>query len=552
MPVTSVNPAPPVYPAYPLRRLLAAAVLASLSMPLLAANVPADAKLAAVQEVIRGNGAEPASLDPHKIEDVPASNVVRDLLEGLLIQDAEGQLQPGVAESWTTADNKVFTFKLRPAAKWSNGDPVTAADFVYSFQRAVDPKTASPYGWYLEMASLQHAAAIIKGEKPVSELGVSAPDAHTLVVTLDKPLPYFLNMAVHTIMFPVHKATVEQFGDKWTSPEHFVGNGAYQLANWVVNEKVELVRNPQYWDNAHTVIEKTTYLPLESQVTDMNRFLAGDTTMTYEVPNEHFTRLQKEQPDALKITPNLCTYFYGFNTQKPPFDDARVRKALAYTIDRDVITRLILGKGELAAYNFAHAQVAGLKFDRPAYADMTAAERTTAAQALLQAAGFSAEKPLAFTLLYNTSDNNKKLAVAIASMWKKALQADVTLENQEWKAILNTRREGNYQVIRASWCGDYNEASTFLSLLQSNNSSNYLFYKSSGYDGLMAKAMTALTDSERSDDYRQAEALLAEDMPLAPIYHYVTARLVKPELGGYPMHNPESKIYTKDLYLLAK
>lgn len=528
------------------------ALLTALPFSALAAQVPEGTKLAAVQELVRGNGSEPASLDPHKTEGTPESNVIRELLEGLVNSGADGELVPGVAQSWETADNKTFVFHLRPGAKWSNGNPLTANDFVYSFRRAVDPNTAGPYAWYLEMTGMVNAAAIIAGEKPTDSLGVKALDDHTLQITLENPLPYFVAMTSHTTLKPVHQATVEKFGDKWTQPANFVGNGAYKLSEWVVNEKIVMERNPLYWDNANTVINKVTYLPIENQVTDMNRFLAGEVDITYEMPNEHFKRMKKEQPESLKVTPYLCSYYYGFNTAKAPFDDVRVRTALSYAINRDAIAKYVVGKGELPAYNFAHQQVAGLKVDTPDYANMSQKERDEKAKALLEEAGFGPGKPLEFTLLYNTSENHKKIAIAIASMWKKALGAKVNLENQEWKTYLDNRRNGNFDVTRAGWCGDYNEASTFLSLLQSNNSSNDSKYFSDSYDKLMNNAMMATTDAERSENYRKAEAQLATDMPVAPIYHYVNARLVNPAIGGYPMHNAEDKLYTKDLYLIAE
>ncbi len=532
--------------------LIGAAIFGSFAMTTYAANVPAGVKLAPVQELVRGNGSEPASLDPHKTEGVPESNVIRELLEGLVNQDGQGNLVPGAAESWETKDNKTFVFHLRHNAKWSNGDPVTAHDFEYSFKRAVDPKTAAPYSWFLEMTTMVNAADIIDGKKPASELGVKALDDYTLQIQLTEALPYFVAMTSHTTMKPVHQATVEKYGDKWTLPANFVGNGAYKVSEWVVNEKIVMVRNENYWDNAHTVINKVTYLPIESQVTDMNRFLAGEIDMTYEMANEHFKRMQKEQPESLKVTPYLCSYYYGFNNKKAPFDDVRVRKALSYAIDRDAVAKYIVGKGELPAYNFAHQKVAGLHFDKPEYATWTQKERNAKAKALLEEVGYTKDKPLEFSLLYNTSDNHKKIAIAVASMWKKTLGVKVNLENQEWKTFLDNRRNGNYDVTRAGWCGDYNEASTFLSLMQSNNGNNDQFYNSPAYDGFMNAAMVAVDPAVRSDNYRQAEAQLAKDMPLAPIYHYVNARLVKPTVGGYPMNNAEDKVYSKDLYIIAQ
>lgn len=526
--------------------------VASASFSSLAANVPAGTKLADKQEFVRGNGTEVASIDPHKTEGVPESHVIRDLLEGLVNQDANGKTVPGVAESWETTDNKTFIFHLRKDAKWSNGDPVTADDFVYSFKRAVDPATASPYSWYLEMTTMVNAADIIAGKKDKETLGVKALDANTLEVNLETPVPYFVKMMGHTTVKPVHRATVEKWGDQWTKPEHFVGNGAYVVDKWTVNERLVMKRNPYYWDNAHTVIDQVTYLPIENQVAEMNRFLSGEIQMTYELPLEHFKRLKKEYPESVNVKGNLCTYYYGFNNQKAPFDDVRVRKALSYAIDRDIIANAILGQGQKPAYFMTPEITADFNPEMPAYGKLTQKERIAEAKKLLAEAGFDKSHPLEFTLLYNTSENHKKIATAIQSMWKQALGVNITLENQEWKTFLDTRREGNYDVTRAGWCGDYNEASSFLSLMQSNNSSNDQKYHSAEYDAVMEKALNAKTDEEREALYVEAEKLLARDMPIAPIYQYVTSRLVSPQLGGYPVNNAEDKIYTKDLYIKAQ
>ncbi|MGO2342545.1 ABC transporter substrate-binding protein [Vibrio litoralis] len=524
---------------------------ASLSVS--AAEVPAGVKLAEKQELVKGNGAEVASIDPQKTEGVPESNVIRDLFEGLVNQDADGNVVPGVAESWETQDNKTFIFHLRKDAKWSNGDPVTADDFVFTFQRAVDPATASPYAWYLEMTTMKNAAQIISGKADKSTLGVKAIDANTLEVSLESAVPYFVKMMGHTTVKPVNKKVLEKWGDQWTKPEHFVSNGAYVLDSWVLNERMVLVRNKNYWDNDSTVINQVTYLPIESQNAEMNRFLAGELDMTDELPNEQFKRLQKEHPEDVKVVGNLCSYYYGFNNSKPPFDDARVRQALSYTIDRDVMTRILLGQGQKPAYFLTPEITADFHPTMPEYGTWTQKQRNEKAKQLLEEAGYNKSNPLKFKLLYNTDDNHKKNAVAIASMWKKSLGAvDVTLENQEWKTYLDTRRQGNFDVTRAGWCGDYNEASAFLSLMQSNNSSNDPRYHSKEYDAVMEKALNSTSDEERADLYAEAEKLLARDMPIAPIFQYVKARLVSPLVGGFPMNNAEDKIYTKDLYKIAK
>ncbi|MDP4492538.1 ABC transporter substrate-binding protein [Vibrio sp. AH4] len=532
--------------------LSAGLAVAATSFSSLAANVPAGTKLAPVQELVRGNGTEVASLDPHKTEGVPESNVIRDLLEGLVNQDANGNVVPGVAESWETTDNKTFTFHIRKEAKWSNGDPVTAQDFVYSFQRAVDPATASPYSWYMKYTKMINAKEIIAGEKDKSTLGVKAIDDKTLMFELESPVPYFVMMMGHTTVKPVHKATVEKYGEQWTKPEHFVGNGAYVLDKWVVNERLELKRNPQYWDDKNTVLNKVTYLPIENQVAEMNRFLSGEIQITNELPLEHFKRLKKEHPESVQVQGQLCTYYYGFNTAKAPFDDVRVRQALSYAIDRDVISDAILGQGQKPAYFLTPEITAGFSPEMPAYGKMTQKERVAEAKKLLEAAGYSKSNPLKFTLLYNTSENHKKIATAVQSMWKTTLGVDIALENQEWKTFLDTRRQGNFDATRAGWCGDYNEASSFLTLLMSSNSSNDSKYHSAEYDATLEKAMTSTSEEERQKLYADAEKLLARDMPIAPIYQYVRSRLVSPTVGGYPSNNAEDKIYMKDLYIKAQ
>jgi len=527
---------------------IATGLAMSVTVPVFAAHVPQGTQLAAKQELVRGNGTEVATLDPQKIEGVPESNVAYDLFETLVIQDDHGKILPGAAKSWETTDNKTFIFHLRPEAKWSNGEPVTASDFVYAWQRLASPATASPYSWYIEMTGMKNASAVIKGEKPSSALGVSAVDTYTLKVELDKPVPYFVLMTGNASMSPVNQKNIEKWGDQWTTPEHMVSNGAFKLAQRVVNERLVLERNKYYWDNKDTVLNKVTFLPIEDQVAAMNRFFSGEIDMTYEVPTDHMRNLKKEHSDVLKFTPQLCTYYYAFNTKKKPFTDVRIRRALSFAIDRDVITKIIIGKGDTPAYNFAHHDVAGLKVDMPEYSKWTQKKRDAKAVELMNEAGFNKNHPLDFTLLYNTSDNHKKIAVAIASMYKK-LGVKVHLENEEWKTFLETKRGDNFDVTRAGWCGDYNEASTFLSLMQSNNSSNDAKYSSAAYDKVMADAINATSAEQRTDDYRQAESILAKDMPIIPIYHYMNARLVQDHVGGYPMHNAEDKVYSKDLYI---
>jgi oligopeptide transport system substrate-binding protein len=524
---------------------LAVAATSTLSI---AAEVPAGTELAKVQELVRGNGTEVATIDPHKSQGVPESHVIRDLLEGLVNQDGEGNTIPGVAESWETTDNKTFTFHLRKDAKWSNGDPVTAEDFVYSWQRAVDPATASPYAWYMEYTKMVNAKDIVAGKKDKSELGVKAVDANTLVVELDTAVPYFVMMMGHTTMKPVHQTTVEKFSDQWTKPGNFVGNGAFSVDQWVVNERLVLKRNEQYWNNDKTVLNKVTFLPIENQVAEMNRFLSGEIDFTNELPTEHFKRLKKEYAEDVSVAGNLCTYYYIFNTKKAPFDDVRVRKAISYAIDRNIVSDAILAQGQKPAYFLTPEITAGFNPELPAYGKMSQKERNEEAARLLEEAGYGKDNPLNFNLLYNTSENHKKIAVALGSMWKKTLGLKVTLENQEWKTYLSSKDSGDFEVARAGWCGDYNEASSFLTLMKSNNTTGGVHYDSAEYDQIIDKALNSTSAEEREALYLEAEALMAKDMPIAPIYQYVKSRLLNPHVGGFPINNAEDKIFSKVLH----
>ncbi|WP_019934064.1 ABC transporter substrate-binding protein [Oceanimonas smirnovii] len=535
-----------------LKTSLLALSLATLpALPAYAAVVPEGTQLADIQQLVRGNGSEPASLDPHKVEGVPEANVLRDLFEALVNSGPNGEVVPGVAERWETDDNLVYLFHLRKDARWSNGDAVTAADFEYAFKRAVDPNTASPYSWYLEKATIVNATEVVNGDKPASELGVKALDEHTLQITLASPVPYFVSMLSHTSTYPVHRATVEKYGDEWTRVGNMVSNGAYQLKNWVVNERIELKRNPHYWNNNATVVEEVTFLPIASQNAEMNRFLSGELDMTYEIPLEHFKRLQASHPDAIRVGGYVGTYYYVFNTRKPPFDDARVRNALSYAIDRDIIAHKVMGQGEIPAYTLAPEVVDG--FTPPAldWAGWSQQQRDEKARELIEAAGYGKSNPLRFELLYNTNDNHRKVAVAIASMWKKHLGVEVELVNQEWKTYLDTKTQGNFDVARAGWIADYNEASSMLDLMQSGHGNNDGKYSSPAFDKLMSASRLATDESARNDLYAQAEEILAVDMPIAPVYQYVKARLVQPTVGGYP-DNPLDNLYSKDMYIKAK
>ena len=393
------------------KNLVAAGILTALiaGNAAMAADVPAGVQLAEKQTLVRNNGAEVQSLDPHKIEGVPESNVNRDLFEGLLVTDVDGHPAPGVAEKWENKDFKVWTFHLRKDAKWSDGTPVTAEDFVYSWQRLANPTTASPYASYLQYGHIANIDDIIAGKKPITDLGVKAIDANTFEVTLSEPVPYFYKLLVHPSVSPVPKSAVEKFGEKWTQPANIVTNGAYKLKDWVVNERMVLERNPQYWDNAKTVINQVTYLPISSEVTDVNRYRSGEIDMTYNnMPIELFQKLKKEIPKEVHVDPYLCTYYYEINNQKAPFTDVRVRTALKLALDRDIIVNKVKNQGDLPAYSYTPPYTDGAKLTEPDWFKQTQEQRNAEAKKLLAEAGYTADKPLTFSLLYNTSDLHEK------------------------------------------------------------------------------------------------------------------------------------------------
>ncbi|MCK6926491.1 oligopeptide ABC transporter substrate-binding protein OppA [Enterobacter roggenkampii] len=535
------------------KNLVAAGILTALiaGNAAMAADVPAGVQLAEKQTLVRNNGAEVQSLDPHKIEGVPESNVNRDLFEGLLVTDVDGHPAPGVAEKWENKDFKVWTFHLRKDAKWSDGTPVTAEDFVYSWQRLANPTTASPYASYLQYGHIANIDDIIAGKKPITDLGVKAIDANTFEVTLSEPVPYFYKLLVHPSVSPVPKSAVEKFGEKWTQPANIVTNGAYKLKDWVVNERMVLERNPQYWDNAKTVINQVTYLPISSEVTDVNRYRSGEIDMTYNnMPIELFQKLKKEIPKEVHVDPYLCTYYYEINNQKAPFTDVRVRTALKLALDRDIIVNKVKNQGDLPAYSYTPPYTDGAKLTEPDWFKQTQEQRNAEAKKLLAEAGYTADKPLTFSLLYNTSDLHKKLAIAVASIWKKNLGANVKLENQEWKTFLDSRHQGTFDVARAGWCADYNEPTSFLNTMLSDSSNNTAHYKSPAFDKLIADTLKNTDEAQRTELYSKAEQQLDKDSAIVPVYYYVNARLVKPWVGGYTGKDPMDNIYVKNLYII--
>ena len=535
-------------------RLLLTTILSlSMAFPALAANHPVTGEpLAENQDYTYWLLDAIKSMDPQINTDVEGSGVLRALFEGLYNEDQVGALVPGVATSFDLSDDKTtYTFHLRDNAKWSNGDPVTAGDFVYAWKRLADPKTASEYAWYMELMQVVNSADVIAGKKPVDDLGVKAIDDHTFEVKIEAPLPYFPKMLTHASTFPVNQAVLEKFGDKWTEPGNLVGNGAYVLKEHILGEKVVMEPNPEYWDNEHTILKHITALTINDNNAALTRYLSGELDRV-DIPAGQYPRLKAEYPDQAISVPQSCSYIYMFNLDKDKgpeaLKDVRVRKALSYGIDRDIIVNNILQGGQWPSYNWTHHSTEGFKLPDIDYSHWTQAERNDKAKALLAEAGYGPDHPLKLTLNYNTSDSHKKIAIAVQQFWK-GLGVDLTLNNMEWKVHTDKMQNQDFEIARYAWCGDYNEASTYLDLFTSYSGHNNGKFFSEEYDKLMKESKTA---ADPNPMYTAAEQILANEMPMAPIYQYTKVEMIKPDMRGMGLENLMQNWYLKDMYRVAK
>ena len=534
--------------------LLMTTILALAAVPAFAGKNPhTGEELAANQAFTYRMLDSVKSLDPQLISSVDDSDVARGIFEGLFNEDGDGNLVPAGAVSFTVSDDKLtYTFKLRPESKWSDGTPVTAADYVYAWQRLVDPALASEYAYYLELAQVKNAADITAGKTKASELGIKAVDDHTLQVSLENPIPYFTKMLTNTATFPAPKATIDKFGANWTKKENIVTNGAYLLSEVVDGEKYVETKNPNYWDATNVIMSPITALVINDEDAALTRYQAGELDRT-DVPAGQYPHLKEQFPKEAISTPYACAYDYLINLAdgkgNPALKDLRVRKALSYAVDRDVIVNNILQGGQTAAYSWTPPAINGYVMPVIDYSKMTQAERNDKAKALLKEAGFGPDHPLQLTLNYNTSDAHKKIAVAIQQMWKQTLGVELTPNNYEWKVHTDKMIAGDFEMARYAWCADYNEASTFLDLYTGYSTNNDGKYANADYDKLLkgAKAM-----ADPAANYTKAEELLAADMPIIPIYHYAKVDMVKPDLKGLPQHDVMQFWYGKDLYRIKQ
>ena len=485
----------------------------------------------AAETLHRGIGGEPGTLDPNLVSGNWEDMVVGDLFMGLVTEGADGINIPGAAESWSLSDDgKVYTFKLRKEAKWSDGKPVTAADFVFGIQRILDPKTAAKYAYILY--PIANAEGLNKGTmKGMDNLGVKAVDDYTLEMTLKAPTPYFIEQLNHYTSFPLPKHVVEKYGSEWVKPGKMVSNGAYKLTEWLPQTHIKADKNEFFFDAKNVSIDTVQYYPTEDRPAALKRFRAGELDMNYEFPIDQYKWLKENMKDQAIVAPQLGTYYYPINTRDEKFKDVRIRKALSMAINREIITDKVLKTGEVPAYSFVPPGVGHYKIQEADFKSLSQKDRIKEAKKLMEAAGFSKSNPLTLQLRYNTHDAHKKIAVAVAAMWKQ-IYVKAELFNSEVAVHYADLKEGNFEIARAGWLGDYPDAQNFLSLLEATPN-NYGGYRNAEFQKLMDQAAVTLDGDARLGLMQKAERIAMDEYATIPIYYYVSTNLVANHVKGW-------------------
>jgi oligopeptide transport system substrate-binding protein len=486
----------------------------------------------ATDSVIRYNmGAEPRYLDPAMATDNVSFSAVMALNEGLVHIGPKG-VEPGIASKWEQKDGGLkYVFTIRDGAKFSNGDPITAEDVVYSWTRAVDPRLGSEYAYQLYYIKGGEALNNLDTKSPnfdkqwtdaLKNFGAKAVDPKTVEVTLEAPAPYFVNLTAFPTLNVIDKKVVEQNPDWATKPETYVGAGPYKLATWEHKQQLQLVKNENYWDSASVKTAKLDYYMVEDQATTLNMFETGQLDVTDTPAASEAPRLLQE--GKLKVMPQYGTYFWTFNTQKAPFDNPKVRKALAMAIDRNAIVTNVMRAGQKPAFGFVPpgSTDADGKTDYRTVGGDLFKEDLTQAKQLLAEAGYPGGKGFPeVTFLYNTSDDHKAIAEAIVEMWKQNLGiTTVKMENTEWKVVLDRRQKGDFQLARASWLGDYADPMTFMDMFVTGGGNNDIGWSNKQYDQLIKEAKATADQTVRMAKMHEAEQLFINEMPILPIYYY--------------------------------
>ncbi len=509
-------------------RALIAALLLAVSTPI---SGVANAQIT----YHRGNTADPETLDPHKTSTVYEAHVLRDVFEGLVIHNGQGEIVPGAAESWTISkDATVYTFKLRPNAKWSNGDPVKASDFQFAYRRIMNPDTGAKYAKIL--FAIKNAEAANKGKAKPDEIGVKAVDDKTLEITLERPTPYFLELLAHQTALPLHEASVAKHGTNFVKPENWVSNGPYVLKEFVPGSHIRTAKNPNFHDAANVKIDAVMFYPTKDTAAAIRRVEAGELQSNDDIPADQIKALKAKFGDQIKLAPFLGTYYLAINTTKPPFNDVRVRQALSLAIDREFLAEQIWGNTMVPGYSFVPPGISS--YGEPAYADykeMTPDEREEQAKILLAEVGYGPGKEtLKVEIRFNMTDNNRATVVAIAEQWKKLGIETTQIHTDAKTHFAHLRDGGDFDVARAGWIADYADPQNFLFLLESDAIGlNYARYKNPDYDDLMRRAAIETDADTRSKVLHAAETIFMHDLPYIPILYYGSKNVVSNKLQGW-------------------
>lgn len=520
----------------PLFSALCLLLLAGCSKHGPVATSPAQAAPPPLKILRLGNNAEPQDIDPQCVDGIPEHKIIMALFESLVSEDPKDLHPiPGLAETWEISpDGLVYTFHLRPGLKWSNGDPLTAGDFIGSYRRMLTPALGSEYSyllWFTVGAEEYNKGTLTD----FSQVGFKAPDDRTLQVRLKSPVPFLLNIiASHYTWMPVPVKEIARYGplderhSPWTRPGHMVGNGPFRLKEWLPNQKLVVERNPFYWDAATVKLDEIEFYPVDDQAAEERMFRTGQIHKTAEIPLAKIDTYRRDFPEALRIEPYLGVSYYYFNVMRPPFTDKRVRRALALAIDRESLVKNVLRGGQAPAYALSYPGTAGY-FPRARLEG-----GVEEARRLLAEAGFPDGKGFPdVELLYNSSENNRILAEAMQQMWRKNLGIDIHLVNQEWKVYRAAMHEHNFTLGRSGWIADYVDPHVFLEIWVTGNGNNDGQYSNPDFDRLFHQALTAKTQAERYEFYQQMDAILVDECPMVLIYHYTRVYALSPKVKGW-------------------
>lgn len=494
----------------------------------------------------------PKSFDPQNFINNYYTPIASSLYEGLVIKNNRGEPVAGAAKSYTNQNNKVFIFKLRDNLRWSNGDPLTASDFVYGFHRILDPKNKNPYTWYMKLMNIKNTDAILAGKMPVAKLGVSALDAKTVKIELEKPVAYFLDMLTYGIMIPIHQKSFEKNPANYWQVSNLgkiITNGAYVISKSESN-KLELTPNPNYWDKDKVKIKKVSFITERDKEKRMQMFFDGKIHISILIKPDEYWSILRRKPKNLINVDYLNMNYYQFQSTRAPFNNVKLRKALSYAVNRDFIVSGVLSQQQKSAYTIVPMSLMGRNSYQPKFSILTQNLREKEAKLYFKQAGYGKDKPLKFELLVDDNVRNKITeAEEIIKMWKKVLEyVEVKLVILKGKDYLEAIKNKKYDITKLGWIADYSDMSSFLSVLYSQNYANTL-YVDKEYDKILQRAMQAETDYQKEQGYNELLRIIDEQMPIIPLYQDTNTYMVNEKVVGFPNTRSDGAYYVKDLYL---